>query len=132
LTWPACGDCAPLGVELEWRTGVQEDIASIEDPDVRDELGLAVLDILDDPFIGQELEFLRHIGDLSDCRKLYVDVEPARRPPGPPRFRIVYRLVPDERAPQKVEIVAVGQRADELAYRRALARLNRPFGRRMR
>jgi hypothetical protein len=119
-------------VELDWKQGAQQDIGAIKDQAVQDELSMAVFDIVEDPFIGEELEHLPHIGDLSDCRKLYVDVPPDQRPPGPPRYRIVYRLLPDEEAPRKVQIVAVGPRADELAYRRALARLNRPMGRRRR
>jgi hypothetical protein len=119
-------------VELDWKQGAQQDIAAIKDQTVQDELALAVLDIVEDPFIGEELEHPPHIGDLSDCRKLYVDVLPDQRPPGPPRYRVVHRLLPEEEDPRKVQIVAVGLRADEIAYRRALARLNRPIGRRRR
>jgi hypothetical protein len=119
-------------VELEWKQGAQQDIAGIKDRDVRDEIAMAVLDIVEDPWLGEGLEYLPPVGDLSDCRKLYVDVPPDQRPPGPPRYRIVYRLLPDEHAPRKVQIIAIGPRADEIAYRRALARLNRPIGRRKR
>jgi hypothetical protein len=82
-------------------------------------------------FEVEGLEYLPHIGDLSDCRKLYVDVPPDERPPGPKRYRIVYRLVRESCEPSHVEIIAVGVRADEEAYRRALVRLGRPPGRRI-
>lgn len=45
---------------------------------------------------------------------VYVDVPPDQRPPGPPRYRIVYRLLPGEEDPRKVQIVAVGPRAEEI------------------
>jgi hypothetical protein len=126
----ASASFAPTVVELDWRTGAQDDIRGIEDQAVRTELAIAVIDVALDPFIGEELEYLLHVGDLSDCRKLYVDVPPDQRPPGPPRYRIVYRMLPDEDAPAKVQIVSIGPRADEIAYKRALARLNRPIGKR--
>lgn len=105
---------------------------SIPDLEVREEIAYALLDLVENPLRGDHLAYLASVGDLSDCRKLYVDVDPSRRPPGPPRYRIVYRLLPDERSPASIEIVCIGPRADELAYRRALVRLERPFGKRVR
>lgn len=94
------------------------------------EVSLGVLEIVDDPSIGERLRYMRGIGDLSDCRKLYVDVPPDQRPPGPKRYRIVYRILPDESRPRTVEMISIGLRADLGAYRRAVVRLNRPPGRR--
>jgi hypothetical protein len=118
-------------VDLTWRRGAQDDVRRIDDAAVREEVALAILDIADDPSIGEELRYLHWVGDLSDCRKLYVDVPPDERPPGPKRYRIVYRLVRESCEPSHVEIIAVGVRADEEAYRRALVRLGRPPGRRI-
>ena len=46
------------------------------------------------------------VGDLSDCRKVYFDDQDG----GKPRFRLVYRLLPNEVEAVEVEAVAVGLR----------------------
>lgn len=61
------------------------------------------------------------MGDLSDCRKLYFD----ERKDMPPRWRIVYRLLPDETQPRSVDIVSIGRRAHADAYLLAARRLGR-------
>jgi mRNA interferase RelE/StbE len=127
---PEFGGCVLRVVELDWRGSAQSDLGSIEDEAIQDEIAVALLDIVEDPFLGDELRYIPGVGDLSDCRKLYVDVPPDRRPPGPKRYRIVYRMLPDETRPQKVEVISIGVRADLVAYRRAVVRLNRPPGRR--
>lgn len=118
-------------VELDWRGSAQSDISAIDDQAVQDEVSLGVLDVVEDPFIGEQLRYLPGVGDLSDCRKHYVDVPPDQRPPGPKRYRIVYRILPEESQPERVEMVSVGVRADLVAYRRAVVRLDRPPGRRV-
>ena len=62
------------------------------------------------------------IGNLGDCRKVYFDESPATRPAG---YRIVLRLLPDEEAPERIQIVSIGPRANPEAYRRAATRLVR-------
>ena len=64
----------------------------------------------------------RSTGNLDDCRKVYFDVRTEIRPPG---IRIVLRLLPDESAPEQVQIVSIGPRSNLEAYRRAAARLDR-------
>lgn len=61
------------------------------------------------------------MGDLSDCRKLYFD----ERSDVPPRWRIVYRLLPDEAVPWSVDVVSIGRRAYAEAYVLAAQRLGR-------
>ena len=61
------------------------------------------------------------VGDLGDCWKFYFDLDPAVRP----RYRLVYRLLPDEVRATTVEAVAVGERADLDAYLRAGRNLGR-------
>lgn len=60
-------------------------------------------------------------GDLSDCRKIYFDLDPNAKP----RFRLVYRLLPDEENPTRVQAVSVGYRANLDAYVRAARNLGR-------
>lgn len=62
----------------------------------------------------------RHVsGDLTGCRRLRFDLPGAK----PERFRVVYRLVPDETDPDAVEVIAVGPRGGHAAYLAAVSRL---------
>lgn len=63
----------------------------------------------------------RHVsGDLTGTRRLPFDL-PGQRPE---RFRIVYRLRPDERDPDTVHVIAIGPRRGHAAYQTASARLD--------
>lgn len=75
----------------------------------------------DEPFLGRPLQYRRGVGNLSDCRRLYVTSGAGR----PNDYRIVYQLVPSEEAPREVWVVSVGPRADAKAYRDAVKRLGR-------
>jgi hypothetical protein len=68
------------------------------------------------------LDYDSRIGNLGDCRKVYFDESEATRPPG---YRLVLRLLPDERQPRSIQVVSIGPRANLDAYRRAAARLGR-------
>jgi len=72
---------------------------------------------------SQPLDYDPRIGNLGDCRKVYLDESETIRPAG---YRIVFRLLPSESAPQRIQIVSIGPRANLEAYRRAAARLERP------
>jgi hypothetical protein len=61
------------------------------------------------------------LGDLSDCWKIYFD----ERADVPPRWRIVYRLRPNNDQPTSVEIISIGRRAYADAYLIAAQRLGR-------
>lgn len=56
------------------------------------------------PRLGKPCGFVFSTGNLSDCRKLYFD----ELPDAEPRYRIIYRLVPDEEAPVKAEVIRIG------------------------
>ena len=78
------------------------------------------------PRLGKPCGFAFSTGNLSDCRKLYFDEERDMDP----RYRIVYRLVPDEDSPVKAEVIRIGLKVpygdEEQIYRqvgRALDRL---------
>ena len=68
---------------------------------------------------GQPLSALAGTGDLSDCRKIYVGLDPIR-----PTHRIVYRQH-DDGAVEVIEVVAVGEREALIVYLEALKRLGR-------
>lgn len=63
----------------------------------------------------------RHVsGDLTGCLRLRFDVPGTK----PERFRVVYRLVPnDDPGPDTVEVIAVGPRGGHAAYQAAVSRL---------
>lgn len=68
---------------------------------------------------GHPLAELAGTGELSDCRKIYVGIEPAR-----PTHRIVYRQH-DDGAVVVIEVIAVGEREALAVYLEALKRLGR-------
>ena len=82
-----------------------------------------VVDVSTSKLEGVPLEDHPSVGDLSDCRKVYFDEDDE----GKPRFRLVYRLLPNEVEAIEVEAVAVavGRRAAMDAYVRAARRLGR-------
>lgn len=71
---------------------------------------------------GLPLEEREGTADLSDCRKIYFDLDPREERP---RFRLVYRVLPNEAHPTRVQAVAVGYRASLDAYVRAARNLGR-------
>ena len=74
---------------------------------------------------GQPLGNLSSTGDLSDCYKVYFDTDLNIKP----RYRLVYRLLPDATLQiVTAELVAVGKREQLDAYVRAVARLGRLGG----
>jgi len=80
----------------------------------------------ENPRLGKPCGFAFSTGNLSDCRKLYFDEEQD----ADPRFRIVYRLLPDEEKPAKAEVIRIGLKVpygdEDQIYRqvgRALERL---------
>lgn len=82
-----------------------------------------------DPKLGKPCGFAFSSGNLGDCRKLYFDEQRDLAP----RYRIVYRLVPDEDSPTKAEVIRIGLKVphgdEEQIYRqvgRALERLAGP------
>ncbi len=80
-------------------------------------------DLTDDPLgHSSPLDYDSRIGNLGDCRKVYFDESAATRPAG---YRIVLRLLPNEEAPERIQVVSIGPRADLEVYRRAAARLER-------
>jgi hypothetical protein len=72
------------------------------------------------PTLGAHLEW-RPGGDLRECRKIYFDEDdtpleltfmPAKRVAERPRFRIVYRLLPDKENATHAQILGVGPKRD--------------------
>ena len=80
-----------------------------------------IMDVSNGTYEGRPLEDHPSVGDLSDCRKVYFDDNDDDKP----RYRLVYRLLPNELAAVEVQAVSVGRRAAMDAYVRAAQRLGR-------
>lgn len=62
----------------------------------------------------------RHVsGDLTGNRRLRFDLPGTK----PERFRVIYRLIPNDTDPDTVEVIAVGPRGGHAAYQAAVSRL---------
>lgn len=81
------------------------------------------------PRLGKPCGFAFSTGNLSDCRKLYFDEAEDMDP----RYRIVYRLLPDEDEPAKAEVIRLGLKVpygdEEQIYRQVGRALDRLLGR---
>lgn len=83
----------------------------------------ALVEIRDNPWAGAENRARAGSRHISDGRRVYFDRDGYRgRHPGDKRFRIVYRLEPDEGAPATATVYAVVERANLRAYKLAESR----------
>jgi hypothetical protein len=80
------------------------------------------------PKLGKPCGFAFATGNLSDCRKLYFDEQRDMDS----RYRIVYRLLPDEDRPKKAEVIRIGLKVpygdEEETYRQVGRALDRLIG----
>ena len=76
------------------------------------------------PHFAPLLENHRIWGDLSDCRRIYLDETHDHDP----RWRIIYRLLPTDAEPTHAEVIIIGPRRDDEVYVRIMERLGRPLG----
>lgn len=98
------------------RADLETDMAALDTDALRREAAAMMLRLKRRPHLGKRLYRDARTGDLSDCRKVYFDEA---------RHRIVYRLLPSDGAPTRIEIIAVGPRARLDVYRKASERLSR-------
>jgi hypothetical protein len=80
------------------------------------------------PKLGKPCGFAFSTGNLSDCRKLYFDEQRDMDP----RYRIIYRLLPNENESRKVEVIRIGLKVpygdEEQIYRQVGRALDRLLG----
>ena len=80
------------------------------------------------PKLGKPCGFAFATDNLSDCGKLYFDEQRDMDP----RYRIVYRLLPDEDGPKKAEVIRIGLKVpygdEEQIYRQVGRALDRLLG----
>lgn len=77
------------------------------------------------PFFGKPLDHMPATGDLSMARSLYVIDFEEQRINHPPPYRIVYRLIPRDTAPERAQVIWAGLRHDLEVYRVAAERIRR-------
>jgi mRNA-degrading endonuclease RelE of RelBE toxin-antitoxin system len=103
------------GVTVRPRPEVSQDLKDLPSDDLRREALREIVEIRDHPFRSKPLE-RRVTGDLGDCRKKYFHHA---------RYRVIYRLLPDESNPIEADVITVGPRAGRAVYKEALIRLGR-------
>lgn len=95
-------------------------------PDPEYDIAWDLLDHLrGNPRYGKQLENHPTLGDLSDARTLYVIDFDKTQVAWPPPYRIVYRLLPDEKTPERIQVIWAGERSDGIVYETAARRLGR-------
>lgn len=77
-----------------------------------------------EPRFGTPLKDHLIWGDLSDCWKIFLDESHT----ADPRWRIIYRLLPDDTNPEVADVMIIGPRDDDAVYYEVMRRLGRPLG----
>lgn len=126
LTDAARDDLLRLREHLRTRHGapLPGEFAELEDDALLRATQRAAIEALaalrDNPWAGAENRARAGSRHIVDGRHLYFDREGySGRHPGDKRFRIVYRLEPDEGAPAMATVYAIAERARLHAYRLA-------------
>ncbi len=113
-----------MAVEVVLWPQVHDDFRALPSDALRWEALRYFVRLRNEPRLGLSLTDHPVWGNLSDCRKIFLDETHERNP----RWRIVYRLLPSDSTPATAEIIIVGPRRDDAVYREVMARLERPFG----
>jgi hypothetical protein len=108
-------------LQLTKAQGFEADLFALPSRELMERVLTLLVEVSKGTLTGQPLEELVATGDLSDCRKIYFDVDNNQKP----RYRLVYRLTPSEIRAVAVEAVAVGERRNLDAYVRAARNLGR-------
>jgi hypothetical protein len=106
----------PVTLVIVPRPEIAEDIANLPTRELQREALQMIAEIRKHPFRSQPLDDRANTGDLSDCRKKFFDNA---------RYRVIYRLLPDEQNPTTADIIVVGSRAFLEVYDEAVKRLGR-------
>lgn len=110
-----------MPLQLTKAQGFEGDLFALPSRELMERVLALLVEVSKGTLTGQPLEELVATGDLSDCRKIYFDVDNNQKP----RYRLVYRLTPNEVRAVAVEAVAVGERRNLDAYVRAARNLGR-------
>ena len=108
-------------LERSVRPEAVDDIKNLPSENLKRRAIQIIVDVSNGVLEGRPLEDHTSVGDLSDCRKVYFDDQEEDKP----RFRLVYRLLPNEVQAVSVETIAVGRRRLMDVYAQAARRLGR-------
>jgi hypothetical protein len=111
-----------VAVEVTFWPNVREDFRALP-PAVQLMAKKHLVRIEQQPHFGLPLNDHPVWGDLSDCRKVYLDESHEVDP----RWRIVYKLLPDEENPEVADVIIIGPREDDEVYVEIMQRLERPL-----
>lgn len=111
-----------MTIEVNLWPQVREDFRDLPTDALRWEALRYIVRLREEPKLGLPLREHPILGDLSDCRKIFLDESHDMDP----RWRIIYRLLPDDEHPQVAEVIIVGAREGEAVYYEVLRRLDRP------
>lgn len=103
------------------RPECRDDINALPTENLRRRAVQIFIDVSNGKLEGIPLLDHPSVGDLSDCRKVYFDEDRDRNP----RYRFVYRLLPNGVTAVRVEAIAVGRRAAMAVYVDVARRLGR-------
>ena len=110
-----------MALQLTKAQGFEGDLFSLPTRALMERTLALLVEVSKGNLTGQPLEVLVATGDLSDCRKIYFDVDNNQKP----RYRLVYRITPNEVRAVAIEAVSVGERRNLDAYVRAARNLGR-------
>jgi len=105
-----------MAVEITFHPQARGDMMNLGSAPLKLEATKFLLQLERAPLFGEKLGEHAKVGDLSDCRKIYFDKA---------RHRIVYRVLPNEKKPEVVEVSVIGARAELEVYTEAIRRLGR-------
>lgn len=95
-----------MALQLTKAQGFEGDLFALPSRQLMERALTLLVEVSKGSLIGQPLEELVATGDLSDCRKIYFDIDNNQKP----GYRLVYRLTPNEVRAVAVEAVSVGER----------------------
>jgi hypothetical protein len=110
-----------VSVEVKSWPQVSDDLRALPNDRLRWEAVRYIVRLRDEPLLGKPLHDHPDLGDLADCRKIFLDESHDVNP----RWRIVYRLLPDAQNPKVAEVIIVGAREAGTVYQVAATRLGR-------
>lgn len=111
-----------MRLKLDALKGFEGDLRTLPTRTLQEKALLLLSLIAGGEMRGQALDKRVGTGDLSDCLKVYFDEDGET---GRPKYRLVYRPLPDGVSAVTVQAVAVGERFKLDAYVRALRNLGR-------
>jgi hypothetical protein len=108
-------------VEVKPWPQVNDDLRALPTDTLRWQALRYIVQLRNEPFLGRPLREHPLLGNLSDCRKIFLD----EHHDADPRWRIIYRLLPNTENPDIAEVIIIGPRDKGVVYTDAAERLGR-------